>query len=409
MAQRLHNITPGVTPTGEGVSLVGKGANRRRFLLAKSDEGVDQDVVEILSAPVAKEAALLEAVRATGGDESVEKAAATAARSLGALTDAYASSTPEQQAAIRKAMSDLMDDCDPEDPDDAEGDDPDDADEVAKQLETIAKAEEPVYKRDFTAEQRRDLAKKGHALPNGSYPIDTKDDLGPAVTLAQSGHGDTAAAKTLITRRAKELGATDQLPQEWNVTKEDDMPETPAVPIKKDDGSWDLSAVPEEQRPALELVLKAHDDEVAELRKANEAEQTKADEAIQIAKAERATRETAEYVAKSEGYASLAKTDSEFGGVLYAIAKAEQDGNLPEGTSAKLDTVLAAANEQVEKGDLFTQIGRPGGGSSDVEKQLEAKADEIRKSDTSLTKEQATEKAYTDNPDLYAQLQAQEA
>ena len=50
------------------------------------------------------------------------------------------------------------------------------------------------------------MAEKGHALPDGSYPIGDTEDLHNAYTLAASGHGDVSAAKSLIGRRAKELG-----------------------------------------------------------------------------------------------------------------------------------------------------------------------------------------------------------
>lgn len=66
-------------------------------------------------------------------------------------------------------------------------------------------------KRDFSAARRRELADQGHALPDGSYPIETAADLGPAATLARSGHGNAEGAKKLIARRAKELGAANPL------------------------------------------------------------------------------------------------------------------------------------------------------------------------------------------------------
>jgi hypothetical protein len=71
------------------------------------------------------------------------------------------------------------------------------------------------YARKFSTEQRRELAKKGWALSDGSYPIETEADIGPAITLAASGHGDVAAAKALIKRRAKELGASNRIPSTW--------------------------------------------------------------------------------------------------------------------------------------------------------------------------------------------------
>lgn len=62
------------------------------------------------------------------------------------------------------------------------------------------------YARKFNTAQRQALAKEKKALPDGSYPIASAADIGPALTLAKSGHGDTGAAMTLIRRRAKELG-----------------------------------------------------------------------------------------------------------------------------------------------------------------------------------------------------------
>jgi hypothetical protein len=57
-----------------------------------------------------------------------------------------------------------------------------------------------------TAEGRKKAVGAGHALPNGSYPIEDKKHLHSAAVLAASGHGDAAAAKALIRKRARELG-----------------------------------------------------------------------------------------------------------------------------------------------------------------------------------------------------------
>lgn len=57
-----------------------------------------------------------------------------------------------------------------------------------------------------SASDRRNLAKKGNALEDGSYPIPDKAHLHKAATLAATGHGDVPAAKRLIRKRARELG-----------------------------------------------------------------------------------------------------------------------------------------------------------------------------------------------------------
>jgi hypothetical protein len=72
-------------------------------------------------------------------------------------------------------------------------------------------AEGAVYKRDIDTATRRRLAAEGKALPDGSYPIENAEDLGNAKTLAVSGHGDVAAARKLIARRARELGVPNPL------------------------------------------------------------------------------------------------------------------------------------------------------------------------------------------------------
>lgn len=63
-----------------------------------------------------------------------------------------------------------------------------------------------------SAAKRRELAAKGHALPDGSYPIENCSDLSNAVKLIQSGHGNVAAAKRLCTRRKRELNCPTELP-----------------------------------------------------------------------------------------------------------------------------------------------------------------------------------------------------
>lgn len=101
-------------------------------------------------------------------------------------------------------------------------------------LQELFKAEAAIFKRDFTADERRKLAAAGHALPDGSYPIDSQADLHPAAVLARSGHGDSAAAKALIARRAKQLGAPNPLEGE----KDPQMQKADfsyTVPLRKSD------------------------------------------------------------------------------------------------------------------------------------------------------------------------------
>ena len=107
-----------------------------------------------------------------------------------------------------------------------------------------------LYFRDVPKSERDALAKKSHALPGGSYPIANEEDLHNAAILAKSGHGDVAAAKALIARRAKELGvknpldsvkATDLYIFSAPVMSEDDMDQDPAIPGHDDDYAQDIA------------------------------------------------------------------------------------------------------------------------------------------------------------------------
>jgi hypothetical protein len=80
-----------------------------------------------------------------------------------------------------------------------------------------------VGKRKFSQSQRRELASRGHALADGSYPIETDEDLHNAAVLARTGHGDVAGARKLIARRARQLGVANPL----NETTEKTMGNTP--------------------------------------------------------------------------------------------------------------------------------------------------------------------------------------
>lgn len=70
-----------------------------------------------------------------------------------------------------------------------------------------------IDKRKFTADQRRKLADRGLAMPDGSFPIENKGDLRNAVK-AFGRAKDKGAAARFIVRRARSLGAMDLLPGE---------------------------------------------------------------------------------------------------------------------------------------------------------------------------------------------------
>ena len=74
--------------------------------------------------------------------------------------------------------------------------------------------ENRIYEKDYSTEERKELAKKGWALPDGSFPIADKEDLKNAVHLIGMA-SQPAKAKSHIIKRAKELGASDLVPDKW--------------------------------------------------------------------------------------------------------------------------------------------------------------------------------------------------
>jgi hypothetical protein len=67
--------------------------------------------------------------------------------------------------------------------------------------------------RTFSAQERRQAAKDGAALPDGSYPIRNQKDLDNAVGLVGNGKAPNATVIAHIRKRAKQLNL--KLPQAW--------------------------------------------------------------------------------------------------------------------------------------------------------------------------------------------------
>jgi len=75
-----------------------------------------------------------------------------------------------------------------------------------------------IIERKFSTAQRRELADKGMALPDGSFPIENKEDLKNAIR-AYGRAKDKDRAKAWVIKRAKEMGKVNLLPASWNVNE----------------------------------------------------------------------------------------------------------------------------------------------------------------------------------------------
>jgi phage head maturation protease len=82
-----------------------------------------------------------------------------------------------------------------------------------------------IQRRSFTAEQRRRAAKSGAAMKDGSYPIENRDDLSNAIRAIGRAK-NRAVTMAHIKMRARAMGATSMLPEDWGGGKSDKSAES---------------------------------------------------------------------------------------------------------------------------------------------------------------------------------------
>lgn len=68
----------------------------------------------------------------------------------------------------------------------------------------------------YNADDRKSMAKSGHAMPDGSYPIADSEDLHNAIHEVGRGGSSHNAIRAHIIARAKALGMSDAIPDNWN-------------------------------------------------------------------------------------------------------------------------------------------------------------------------------------------------
>ena len=109
-----------------------------------------------------------------------------------------------------------------------------------------------------------------------------------------------------------------------------------------------------------------------------------------------------EFTEIAKKYAPLGENEEDLAKTLYAMKSSN-----PENYAAYI-SVLDKSLGLVEKSGIFTEIGKSAGAygaaGGAVEK-VEALAGEIMKSDTSISRDQAIAKAWTDHPELVAEYE----
>lgn len=131
--------------------------------------------------------------------------------------ESLAKAAKEKANAKDKAKDEEDDDSNGDDEDESDNEDgPDGAAEKGKKADKAAESA-GLEKRDFTDKEREKAADAGQAMPDGSFPIKTVQDLKNAIQ-AYGRAKDPAAAKAHIMERAKALGAEAELPDDWKGT-----------------------------------------------------------------------------------------------------------------------------------------------------------------------------------------------
>lgn len=205
-----------------------------------------------------------------------------------------------------------------------------------------------------------------------------KDDLDPEVVAYIEG---LETEVDILSKQVEDLNESN----EGLTAVNEDLTDTLSKMTPKDDEAAD----------AINKSLLAKADPA--IRELIEKQQAEVREAQTIAKAERDARLEREYISKAETLPMINTDKASLGGLLRRISEA-----LSTEDAAEVEKILRAANEQIEKSNLFDTLGS-GGAQTTVSASAEAKASEIRKAHPDLTPEQALAKAYDENPALLAE------
>lgn len=328
--QKLSKLDPAE------VSLVPKGANRKKFLIWKSDdEGVQMNLSEMLQKITKadpKDLAKIEAIV----KEKMKKAKKK--------DDDEEDEDDEDEEDIEKAKmaKAKKDDADPR---------------VEACMKAIARIAAPFKDKLKKADIMSALDEAGIA---GDEANDPEDDGSPMEGKVKDAHMKAAksaamksykshlekmgykkypdAEMSMKEMKTKEKTEKQKDPKEKaDGDKEDNVSKAAIV---KEDGSLDLSAIPEDIRPTVEAIYKGQ----TELVKKNV-------ELEKQLKDERTQRITKEFDEKAKGYKNLGADTAKLSKIMKSLSETDADA------LKEVEAILKAADEQVAKGNLFGEFG----------------------------------------------------
>lgn len=229
-----------------------------------------------------------------------------------------------------------------------------------------------------------DASEETMAAENENQTI-TKDDLDPEVVAYIEGLENTVDELT------EGLEKAEKTVEETNVKVTELQGQIEKMVPKDDETSAEINkSLLEKADPALRALI--------------EKSQKEAQEATEIAKAEREQRLQKEFISKAESLPMISESKDDLATVLR---KAYDLGG--EEYGKQVESLLTAANTQIAKGNLFSIRGS-GGGQTTLTGNVTSAVEAIMKADPTLSKEQAEVRAYEQNPNLFDEaLSAQEA
>lgn len=342
--QELYDLEPAE------VSLVTKGANKKKFIIFKSAGGAMPNAKEVIEMvrqadPEAMKN-LEEVLKAMPGDYG----GATEAGGVDSLMDPKVAMAMKAIARILLPFKDMIT-----------------FDQICEVMQAIGISTESAANPD---DENLDPEQEGEVLDDEDLDAEddpTNDDI---VTMDDDEEEEAD----------EEIEKNDKVKEKVNKPSpesgKEDLVEKAA--IIKADGSLDLSAVPEAVRPAVELIYKGQQDAVKKA----------ADLESQL-KVERDERVNKELNAKADGWKHLGLPRED---VFKSLQEAHAVG---KESYERVCKMFDASNTQIEKSALFKEIGSShdgGKGAASWEAIEKAAMEVVAKSGEKISKAQAVEK-----------------
>jgi hypothetical protein len=239
-------------------------------------------------------------------------------------------------------------------------------------------------------------------------PVEEEDDMDEELDVEDDEEEEPAPERNM----SKELGTTN----DWSSSTLTHMADNTGLPegltpeavayiekledlvLQKEDELTELLSIPDDVSKEdnvfeneLDEIAK-NDPTVAALIAKADAAEARAQEAENIAKAERETRITSEMIAKAQGYTHLGSVED-----VASILKGLHDNDFE--LFEAVDGLFAKAESAIAEGSLFSEIGKTT--ESGIGADLESVAKSLRAEDPTLTAAQAVTKALELRPELY--------